>query len=123
MKVTMESHRCIVEREPGDPYFSGNMYAKGESRLLYHVKKILNNQGYDLIKKRMHKDGHLVDEMQQYLRSRVYKLGKPCLAIYNGFWAIRGADVDFRENGKVVLYVTNIGREDENDKSVMGPEQ
>lgn len=120
MKVEITGGACVVTREPGDPIFSGIANAKGESRLLYHVKKILNTRGYDLIKKRMAKDGHLVDDMQQYLRSRK-PAGDPanCICIYNDQWAIEGADDVLRRNGKVTLrIVTDIFKKKEahNDK-------
>lgn len=44
--------------------------SKGESLLLYHVKTMLLRMGYDVIKKRMWKDGHLVDDSRQYVRTR-----------------------------------------------------
>ena len=69
MKVTIDGHVCTVTKEPGDPHFSGVVNAAGESRLLYHIKNILNTQDYDLIKKRAYKDGHLLSDMQQYLRT------------------------------------------------------
>jgi hypothetical protein len=106
MKVEMSPGNCQVIREKGDPRFSGILYAKGESRLLHHLKVILNKRGYDLIKKRMTKDGHLVDSMQQYLRTRKPS-GDPNkdLYIYNSMWAIQGADEDFRRRGSVSLRV------------------
>ena len=111
MQVLMDESRsvCVVTREPGDPRFSGVRNAAGESRLLYHVKRILSGQGWDFIKKRMGKDGHLVSEMQQYLRERVVKPGKRCLAVYNPRWQIEGADAAFRRDGKVTLVVYDIG--------------
>jgi len=105
MKVTLEQHACIVEREPGDPKFHGVVSAAGESRLLHHVKQILNKQGNDLVKKRMWKDGHLVDDMQQYLRTRSPKSPGAHVYILNNRWAIEGAEVDFNERGRVVLAV------------------
>ena len=110
MKVKMTGHKCIVTREPGDPVFSGNKNAAGESRLLHHIKNILNQRGYDLIKKRMWKDGHLVDNMQQYLRTRK-PTGNPNKDIYiwNGMWAVNGADFYLRRDGEVTLIVeTNV---------------
>lgn len=106
MKVEIKGFTCIVTREPGDPNFSGVVHAKGESRLLYHIKKILNTQGYDLIKKRMWKDGHLVDMMQQYLRTRK-ATGNPEKDIYiwNGYFNIRGAEEYLKEQGTVTLNV------------------
>ena len=87
MKVTLTETQCIVERTTDDP----NFYA--ESHFLYHVKLQLIEQGYDLIKKRMWKDGHLVDDRQQYIRSR--KKGDDPhkdILIYNPRWNIVGAD-------------------------------
>lgn len=109
MKVEIRDNTCIVTREPGDPHFRNGGYAQGnggESRLLYHVKNILNAQGFDLIKKRAWRDGHLVDDRQQYLRTRK-PTGDPAKDIYiwNGSWAVNGADKYFNEDGKVTLLV------------------
>lgn len=94
-----------VSREECDPKFYGVKNARGESNFLYWLKEILNTKyGFDLIKKRMHKDGHLVDDTQQYLRTRSPKSPKPHLAIWNGHWAFHGAEEDFN-NGKVTLRV------------------
>jgi hypothetical protein len=106
MKIELTDYACTVTKEPGDPHFSGVVNAAGESRLLYHIKKILNAQGYDLIKKRMWKDGHLMDDMQQYLRTRK-KSGDPKKDIYiwNGCWAIQGANDYLNRDGHVILRV------------------
>lgn len=106
MKVEIIGYRCTVTKEPGDPKFSGIVNAAGESRLLYHIKKILNARGYDLIKKRMYKDGHLMSDMQQYLRARK-KSGDPDkdIYIYNGMWNVRGAEEYLNRDGKVGLIV------------------
>ena len=55
------------------------------------VKQALKDQGYDVIKKRMWKDGHLVNEFQQYIRTRsgLSKAGE--FAIYNSRYAIENA--------------------------------
>jgi hypothetical protein len=119
LKVEIKNHACIVTREPGDPRFSGVAKAKGESRLLYHIKNILNAQGYDLIKKRMWKDGHLVDDMQQYLRTRK-ATGNPEKDIYiwNGQFAIRGAEEPLNESGTVTLNVeTNVFKPSKGDQA------
>jgi len=103
MNVTIERvyediGRCIVELEDGEP----RIY--GESRILYHIKKTLNAQGYDLIKKRMWKDGHLVDERQQYIRARK-PTGDPMkdIAIWNPGWVVK--DIAFNKDGRLVLEV------------------
>lgn len=106
MKVEIRNNDCVVTREKGDPICSGIVNAAGESRLLYHIKNILNKQGYDLIKKRMWKDGHLMDDMQQYLRTRKPS-GDPKKDIYiwNTYWLIRGAEEDFNTNGETTFGV------------------
>ena len=105
MKLRFDGNCLIVTREEGDPKYYGVRNAAGESRLLYAIKKQLNTGEWDLIKKRMHKDGHLVSEMQQYLRSRKPS-GNPNkdIAIYNAFWQIEGIEVRFNA-GEVCLEV------------------
>ena len=100
MKIEFRKNYIAVFREPGDPAYYGVSYAAGESALLYAIKKKLNSMGYGLIKKRMHKDGHLVSEMQQYLRTRKPS-GDPekDIYLYNGAWAVRGIEADFNKGG------------------------
>ena len=103
MKIVLSGSQCTVTREPGDPKYYGVRNAAGESALLYAVKNQLN-QTHDLglIKKRMWRDGHMVDDMQQYLRN-----ADASIAIYNTFWQIRGANDDFNK-GEVIFAVTNL---------------
>lgn len=96
---------CHVTREPGDKRM------KDESQFLYRVKQKLNEMGYDFIKKRMWKDGHMVAEEQLYLRERDTRPGRRTLAIWNPGWAIRGAEADFNTRGYVTLEVMDIGSE------------
>lgn len=122
-KITFGVTTITVEREAGDPKFykgSGWTGARGEvtsdvaeSRFLYWLKNILNEKyGFDLIKKRMWRDGHLVDDMQQYLRTRKPTSKGPKVMIWNSHWAITGLDQDFNQ-GKAVLSVDSMF-EDEN---------
>lgn len=94
--MRIEFHEGYIEvfREKGDKAYYGVMNAAGESNLFYAIKKHLNARGYDLIKKRMHKDGHMVADMQQYIRTRKPS-GDPNKDIYivNGRWAIEGAEI------------------------------
>jgi len=106
-KRTCEGSVNVI-REPGDPKFRDSGWGSGESRLLYHVKKELAKQGYDFIKKRMCKDGHLVDSEQQYLRERKVFNGRRMLTITNNRYAIEGADTVFNLDGKVVFELVNI---------------
>jgi hypothetical protein len=106
MNVKIDGCRCIVTREPGDPSFRGIRNDKGESRLLHHVKLALIGQGHDLIKKRMWKDGHLVDDRQQYLRTRK-STGDSSrdIYIYNDHYAIWSAGERIMNDGTVTLAV------------------
>ena len=106
MKLEFKGNFLIVTREPNDPRFHGVRNAAGESRLLYHIKNLLNQQGYNLIKKRMSKDGHMVDEMQQYLRpARIPKDPRKNVAIMNDYWVIRGIEEDLNRTGETRLRV------------------
>jgi len=107
MKIQLKQNKCVVTRESKDPKFYGTINAKGESNLLHVLKTKLNEQGFDFIKKRMWKDGHLVDDMQQYLRERVPVKGRQ-LCIYNDAWAIQGANDPYNEKGEVTLAVHNL---------------
>lgn len=106
MKVEIIGNVCHVYRESTDLKIYGVVNAAGESRLLHLVKQELNKQGYDLIKKRMWRDGHLVDDLQQYLRTRKKGAGKADIYIYNQYWAVDGAEVAYNE-GHAELTVEN----------------
>ena len=103
MKVDLQENICVVTREEGDPKFYGVVNAAGESKLFHHIKLKLKEAGHKVIKKRMHKDGHMVDDMQQYIRT--VKGYEPSFAIYNSQWAIAGAEVEYNANGHVTLSV------------------
>ena len=68
MKVSLANNKLTVTREKNYPT---------ESAWWYDLKKTLNAQGHDLIKKVMSKDGHMVggDTYPYYLRDRK---GKYC---------------------------------------------
>jgi len=110
-KITIGETYITVKREEGDPKFYGVREAKGESNFLYWLKGILNKEPYnlDLIKKRMWKDGHLVDEYQQYLRTRNIRKGKPCMAIYNSGFMIRGIEEAWNQGEAVLTIAREIG--------------
>jgi hypothetical protein len=114
MIVTVVDRTCYVYRQPSDPIFhpnrSGSSWSPpgwygAESRLFHQVKLILNRRGYDLIKKRMWKDGHLFGtEHTQYLRSRSIKT-MPSLCIYHANYAMEIAAEVFNKLGMVELAV------------------
>ncbi len=87
-----------VYREVTDP----KRY-KSDSHFLYHLKKALQRLGYDVIKKLMWKDGHLVDDHEHYIRERT---GKWC--IYDLKYAVRLLHKEFMEHGEVVLYKVGL---------------
>jgi hypothetical protein len=91
-------HIVTVKKQEGDTVFKNSGWAQAESTFLYHIKKQLLGAGYDCIKKRMWKDGHLVDDTQQYIRDR-----KGEWAIYNDAYAIFDAGERFNQTGIVIL--------------------
>lgn len=106
MKLTYTKGNILTAtREAGDPKYYGTVNAKGESNLLYAVKQHLNALGCDLIKKRMHKDGHLVDEMQQYLRVRNRRSKGPHIVLMNDRWAIDGVNDRWNVDGFTELHI------------------
>ena len=101
--LDVNNYNCRVIREKTDPYFTDSGWSNAESVFLYHVKKELIKRGYDVIKKRMYKDGHLVDNFKQYIRSR--KLDDKAFCIFNDRYDIVSAGAEFNEYGEFDLYV------------------
>ena len=97
MLIEINKHTVTVRREVGDPVFRSS-----DSRLLYHVKKSLIRLGYDCIKKRAWKDGHLVDDDMQYIRDR-----KGRWFIHDVSYAIRSSAAEFDRNGELSLRITS----------------
>lgn len=110
MRIKVDNTCVTFVRDNNDPKFYGVQQAKGESNLFHWLKYQIAKGHPDLpsnfpihwIKKRMWKDGHMKDDMQQYLRTQkpVHKdeYGtKFYLCMYNGMWTIRGAEEDWNE--------------------------
>lgn len=125
MIVSIVGGSCYVYREPGDPVFRPNRsryswsppgWYGAESRLLHHVRRILNRRGYDLIKRRMWRDGHMFgSDQSQYLRSRDLQ-AVPSLYIFHADYALEVAAESFNVLGRVELEVTyGAGREGDPD--------
>lgn len=123
MIVSIVGTSCYVYCQPGDPVFRPNRsrhswsppgWYGAESRLLYRVQKILNGRGYDLIKKRMWRDGHMFGaEHTQYLRSQDIK-SVPSLYIYHADYALEVAAESFNVLGRARLDVVyGAGTEDD----------
>jgi hypothetical protein len=97
--VDKEHGQVHITKEKGDPHFSRSGWSDAESTFLYRVKQELIKQGYDCIKKRMWKDGHMTDDQHQYIRDRKGKW-----FIYNASWAVYDAGEKFNEYGEVDLW-------------------
>jgi hypothetical protein len=106
MKVVLTENFCEVIREKDDPKIYGNLNAAGESKLLYKIKQELIKQGHKVIKKRMCKDGHLVSDMQQYIRTAIGY--KPSFCIYNRNFNVIHANNSYNEGFVVLKLDRNI---------------
>lgn len=103
MKIELKKRICVVTREEGDLKYYGIRNAAGESRLLYAIKNRLIEMGHDVIKKRMHKDGHMVDDLQQYIRTR--KGFEPSFCMWNSTWSVCGLEEGWNQRGHVALSI------------------
>ena len=99
MKVTVDNDKKLItvtQDTPEEKY-------QNESVFLHHVKRALIRQGFDVIKKRMWKDGHLVDDTQQYIRMR------DCTwCIFNPIYAISGLNTRFMRYGFIVFQMVSL---------------
>ncbi len=84
-----------VLKEVSDPTFGND-----DSWFLHRVKKALQAKGYDCVKKRAWKDGHLVSDDTQYVRDR-----RGRWYIYDNDWAIRSIAKKFDTEGIVSLRI------------------
>lgn len=105
MKVELRDNILIATREPGEKlrFRRGGRGGSAESQLLHRVKLELQAQGYDVLKKRMHKDGHVVAPEVQYVRDR-----KGTFCVFNLFYARNDAGKLFNTDGKVSLQVVRF---------------
>ncbi|OJW24485.1 MAG: hypothetical protein BGO49_22585 [Planctomycetales bacterium 71-10] len=121
MFVSIVDTYCYVYRQPGDPVLRPNRsriswsppgWYAAESRFLHNVRKILDRRSYDLIKKRMWRDGHLFgSEHLQYLRSRKLRV-VPSLYVYHADAALEVAAENYNVLGRATFDVVyGAGRE------------
>jgi len=96
MKVKLDIKAGICEAR----WQKGDMPIKNESHLLYRIQQELKQQGYDVVKRLMWKDGHLTDDTRHYIRERGGEW-----AIVDSYYAIRDSAVDYRDNGTVEFTV------------------
>jgi hypothetical protein len=105
-KITVAKSYVEVCKEDGDPKkFRGGSWGDGESQFLHWLKGVLNKAPHNLglIKKRMWKDGHLVSDEQQYLRTGNARKGQEYMMLWNDHYAITGLNDEWNEHGLVVL--------------------
>ena len=105
MFVEIKDNFITLSRTDSDKAAHGGSWGSAESALLNRLKVALNNLGYDFIKKRMYKDGHLVDDSQHYLRARNKRGSNGILYIFDGSYAIRDSAEDFNNFEPVSLCV------------------
>jgi hypothetical protein len=125
MKVEKKGNQIFVTKQKGDPYIkSSDWNPDAESTLLYHVKKELNKKGYNLAKVRMAKDGHMVSDIQHYLRPlKENKDNSKNIYIYNPNWAIAGEEESFNKHGKAEFMIVPDIYEKRKAKPVRLPSQ
>jgi len=105
VELNFKNSHCIVTKEDGDLKFRHSGWASAESTFLYHVKKEILAQGHDVIKKRMWKDGHLMDDETQYIRAR-----DKSWCVWNSSHQIFDAGIEFNEQGKIVLALVMLSK-------------
>ena len=91
MKFKWSKNNVTVVKESKDRKYYN------DSNLFYAIKKNLIQIGYDVIKKEMVKDGHLVSECVYYIRQRKGKF-----AIWDSMYQVRNTYTEFN-NGSVIL--------------------
>jgi len=113
----------VVTRQEGDPEYPTNEnvgWGSGESRLFTAIKVVLNRKrdpahqpvpgkGWNLEKRPMWQDGHLVDEHRFSLRSCNLVPGQPVYLITDPDYAYRLLNEDFNAGKPVRLLVEDIG--------------
>jgi hypothetical protein len=96
MLLKINGNNLEVTREKSDPKVKQSGWCVDTlSSVLYTVAKYFNGAGCDLIKKRMAKDGHLVDDLQHYLRTRKATSKGPHIYITDPNWNIRDIAKDY----------------------------
>ena len=72
------SSGCLVKREVEEKCCST------ETEFYHRLKKELQKQGHNVIKKLAYKDGHLLDQYQYYIREQKWKF-----CVYDSQYALR----------------------------------
>jgi len=104
MKITYKNNSLFINRNDGPkirkPGWDGT---DPDSTFMHHVKKMLNQMGFSLIKVRISKDGHMFgNDNTTYLRSKKVSK-KPNIMVYDNNYALRLAVEDYNEGKNVTL--------------------
>ena len=99
MKLVIRDNECTFWREPHE------WGIKNENDLMLALKCELNRRGYDLIKKLMCQDGHMVSDTQYYLRARKKRTRGGIVFIYDDQYAVRNAAQDYTHWQRVTFRV------------------
>ena len=106
MIIKIEGNTLKITREKSDPKVKKSQWCLDTlSPILYALAKRLNAAGCDLIKKRMAKDGHMVDDLQHYLRARKPTSKGPHVYITDNDWNIRDIAKDYNACNEVELFI------------------
>jgi hypothetical protein len=101
MRLEQTKGRIKLMREYSEPY------VRNESDLFLRLRNVLIRLGYDVIKKLMWKDGHLVDEYEHYVRSR--HVNRPdAFAIYDSDYVIRSSAQEYNREGEIDLTIVSL---------------
>lgn len=99
MKVELNfRHRKLIATRTSD-----DLRFRNESHFWYGIKKALLALGCDVVKKRMWKDGHMVNNNIHYVRERK---GEWC--VWDADYALRLLHEVFRKQGSVQLRLEKL---------------
>jgi|PlaIllAssembly_1097288.scaffolds.fasta_scaffold641352_3 hypothetical protein len=100
MRVEVGQHAVVVTRELHDSR------AGTESEFWYRLKLVLNSRGFDLVKKIMARDGHMMggEEGPYYLRDRDWRF-----CIYDPNYMLRALHTLFNSMVSVTLSIEDWG--------------
>lgn len=104
MRVEFLVDRLRVSREElsqkNGRFRAGGRGGSAESQLLHHVKAELKRRGFDVLKKRMHHDGHGVPDTLQCVRDR-----RGEFIIFNANYAEGDAGLIYNKTGEFTFRV------------------
>ena len=99
MKIEILKNKIIIKRNNDKKIYN-------ESILYFKIKEKLNKRGFNLIKKLIHKDGHMMGGPRNYyLRDRKWNF---CFIDYD--YQIRALHENYNNNEDTILFKHNFNR-------------